>query len=244
MNANERELDLFLFVCIRVYSRLLAFGLFAALTVFGAAVELTQRVIVLEPSDKELAVTESLILSNKGETAGAAVRVSIPDAARDTIQVTSVGPTNVPAQRTAEKAGRPNTYKIDFPVEPGETRVDVTYRLPFTSPGKFAARLLERAARNRLVAPTGVEIKGAGLELLGREPRSQAQIFEVKGDAIQVEIAGSGSMRSADAPAEDEESGPGIQRILPRLYDRIYLVVGLALAILALGFVLLYRRSP
>jgi hypothetical protein len=228
-------------------TRLACFILLPALALAapGGVLDIAQRVILLEPSDKELAVTESLILTNKGQApAGAALTVSIPDAARNTIQVTSVGPNNQPSQRSAEKTGRPNTYKIDFPIEPGETRLDVSYRLPFTAPGKFATRLLQKAAQTRLVAPAGVELKGDGLEMLGREPRSQAQIFGVTGDAIQVEIQGAGSIRPAEAPAEDDDSGPGIQRILPRLYDRVYIVVGLALAILALGFVMLYRRSP
>ncbi len=250
MNANQREFDLDSFAFIRVHSRLVAFALFAALALVAAdgPVEVTQRVILLEPSDKELAVTESLILRNKGETAyhspaGEAVRVSIPDAAKDTIQATSVRPNSLPAQLSAEKTGRPNAYKIDFPVEPGETRVEVVYRLPFASPGKFATRLLQNAAVTRLVVPAAVEIKGPGLETLGREPRTQAQIFNVKGKSVEVEIQGAGSIRPAEAAPEDEESGPGIQQILPRIYDRIYVIVGLAVAILVLGFLMLYRRA-
>ena len=231
-------------------TRLACFILLPALALAapGAAVEITQRVILLEPSDKELAVTESLILKNTGDTAyrdpaGEAVRVSIPDAAKDTIQATSVRPNSLPAQLTAEKTGRPNAYKIDFPIEPGETRVEVVYRLPFASPGKFSTRLLQNAAQTRLVAPAGVEVKSDGLELLGREPRTQAQIFNVKGKSVEVEIQGAGSIRPAEAAPEDEEAGPGIQQILPRIYDRIYVIVGLAVAILALGFVMLFRRA-
>jgi hypothetical protein len=221
----------------------------AALALAAAGgVEVTQHVILLEPSEKELAVTESFLFNNPGGAAfrdpsGAAVRVWIPDAAEETIQVTVIGPDNRATPAAAVRAGRPNTYQVDVPIEPGESRIDVVYRLPVASPAKFATRLLQNAAQARLVAPAGVEVEGPGLELIGREPRSQAQVFGVSGKAIEVEIAGTGSIRAAEA-AEDEESGPGIQQILPRLYDRVYLVVGLALAILALGFVMLYRRKP
>jgi hypothetical protein len=171
------------------------------------------------------------------------VRVSVPDAAAGTIQVTVTGPNNLALQRSAEKAGRPNTYKVDFPVKPGESRIDVNYKLPFASPGKFSGKLLQKEALTRLVAPQGVELKGDGLEAVGREPRSQAQIFGVKRAPFEVEIQGTGSIRSSESAAEDEDSGPGIQQILPRLYDRVYIVLGLAILILALGFAMLYRRT-
>jgi hypothetical protein len=214
----------------------------------AAAAEIAQHVILVEPSEKELALTESFFFKNQGRTtyhdpAGGTVQIMIPDAAQDTIQATATGPNNLPLQRSAAKAGKPNTYKIDFPIKPGETRIDVSYRLPFTSPGKFATRLLHKEALTRLVAPQGVEIKGAGLEELGPEPRSQARIFGVKGPSIEVEIQGTGSIRAAEAAPEDEESGPGIKQILPRLYDRAWVIVGIALAILALGFAMLYRRE-
>lgn len=225
------------FASIRVHSRLILFAFaFAAI----GAVEIAQHVILFEPSERELAVTESFFFNNP---AGGTLQIRIPDAAKDTIQVTATGPDSLPVQLSAEKTGKPNTYKIDFPIKPGETRIDVNYHLPFTGPGKFATRLLHKETLTRLVAPTGVEIKGAGLEELGREPRSQARIYGVKGPSVEVEIQGTGSIRAADAAPEEEESGPGIKQILPRLYDRVWVIVGIALAILALGFVMLYRRE-
>ena len=214
----------------------------------AGAAGIAQHVILFEPSENELALTESFFFNNQGKTtyydpAGGTLRIMIPDTARDTIQVTATGPSNLPLQRSAAKAGKPDTYKIDFPIKPGETRIDVNYHLPFTGPGKFATRLLHKETLTRLVAPPGVEIQGVGLEELGREPSSQARIFGVKGPSIEVEIQGTGSIRTADAAPEEEESGPGIKQILPRLYDRVWVIVGIALTILVLGFVMLYRRT-
>ncbi|MBI4873444.1 MAG: hypothetical protein HY822_02285, partial [Acidobacteria bacterium] len=201
-----------------------------------------------ETAEKELAVTDSFAFSNQGKTtyydpAAGAVQAWIPEAAKDSIRVTVIGPNNLPLQRGAEPAGKPNTYKVDFPVKPGETRIDFNYRLPFSSPGRFATRILQKGVPTRLVAPQGIQIQGEGLEDLGREPRSQAQIFGVKASSIEVEVQGAGSMRAAEAASEDEDAGPGIQQILPRLYDRVYYVMALGVLILALGFALLYRRS-
>jgi hypothetical protein len=214
----------------------------------AAAAELAQHVFLFEPGEKELAVTESFLFKNAEKTAvhdpvAGAVRVRVPEAAGGTIQVTTAGPDGAPQQRAAEKTGKKDIYKVDFPIPPGESRIDVAYRLPFASPGKFSNRPLQKAAMTRLVAPPGVELVGQGLEMAGVEPRSQARIFNAAGGKFEVEIRGTGSIRMADA-AEDEDSGPGIQQILPRLYDRAWAVIAIALAILALGFTMLYRRSP
>ncbi len=216
---------------------------------FPGQAAIAQHVFVFEPAEKEIAVSESFLFDNKGrityyDPASGAVRVTVPDSAAESIQVTVTGPNNLPLQRSAGKTGKPNTYKVDFPIKPGESRIDVVYRLPFASPGKFSARPLQKAAVTRLVVPPGVELKGKGLEEAGVEPRSQARVFNVAAGPFEVEIAGAGSLRASEAPAEDEDSGPGIQQILPRLYDRAWVVIGITLAILALGFVMLYRRTP
>ena len=43
---------------------------------------------------------------------------------------------------------------------------------------------------------------------------------------------------------QQDSSGPQIEQIMPRLYNQSTLILGLALGILALGFVLLYRAGP
>lgn len=231
---------------IRVVCPLL---LLAAGAAGAAAAEISQHVFLFEPGEKELAVTESFLFKNPEKTAlhdpvAGAVRVRVPEAAGGTIQVTTTGPDSVPQQGAAGKTGKKDIYKVDFAIPPGESRIDVAYRLPFTSPGKFSNRPLQKAAITRLVAPPGVELAGQGLEMAGVEPRSQARIFDAAGGQFEIEIRGVGSIRMADTAAEDEDSGPGIQQILPRLYDRVWAVIGIALAILALGFTMLHRRAP
>ena len=47
----------------------------------------------------------------------------------------------------------------------------------------------------------------------------------------------------AAATSGEEESGPSLDQILPRIYGSVYPIVGLTFAVLALGFVLLYRMD-
>jgi hypothetical protein len=48
---------------------------------------------------------------------------------------------------------------------------------------------------------------------------------------------------AATAASAEEESGPSLDQILPRIYDSAYAILGLTFAVLALGFVLLYRMD-
>ena len=52
-----------------------------------------------------------------------------------------------------------------------------------------------------------------------------------------------GSLRAAANEEGSDEDGPSIQQILPRVYERLAAIMIPALLILALGFVLLYRRG-
>ena len=79
---------------------------------------------------------------------------------------------------------------------------------------------------------------------LGQEPRTQAHIYGLKGAAYEVQLAGAVSTRNAEASTDSagaQDGSPPIQQILPRVNEKVKLILALALGILALGFVLLYR---
>jgi len=127
-------------------------------------------------------------------------------------------------------------------VKPGETRFDVSYTMPAST--KFSSRTLYKEAPTRLVSPAAVTLAGPTLSSLGQEPTTQANIYDAKGMEYTVEITGSGMLRPPAAETPDEAAGSGgpeIKQIRPKLYERLYWVLGLTLAILALGFFWIYR---
>lgn len=213
------------------------------------AARLGQRMILVQPGPEGLNVTETLLFNNATNTtfsdpANGSLRFFVPAAAGGKVKVSVSGPGGVPIEREAEKTRQANVYKVDYPLKPGETRFDLAYDLPRTSPQKLEGRLMYPLAPTRLVAPRGVMIAGEGVVALGEEPQTKASIFDIKKPDFAVTIEGEGSLREpGGAPSETEESGPGIQQIPPRLYDRLYWVLGLAVAILGIGFALLYRSG-
>jgi len=212
----------------------------------GAA-KVIEDVVVLEPLGAELSVRENVIWQNGGketfhDPAAGTLRFHAPPEAKDTLRVSATAPNGLPLEQAAVPAGPRNVFKVDFPIKPGDTTFEVGYRVPFSSPGSFSGRAVQKDTPLRLAVPAGVVLKGEGLELLGQEPQSKASIYSVKTADYQVEIVGTGSMGTAPAGGA-EDSGSGLDQILPRVYGSAYAILGLALVILALGFILLYRKK-
>jgi hypothetical protein len=136
---------------------------------------------------------------------------------------------------------------VDYPIKPGETRFDLNYTVPVTSPLIFSSKILHDEGSSDLVIPTGVTIKGDNIELAGQEPKTQASIYRIKGNEFKIAVEGTGSLQPAAEAAggdDDNNGAPGIQEVKPRIYDQMYLILGIAFATLAAGSVALYRSSP
>ena len=212
--------------------------------------KIEQHAVLFEPVRGQLMVSEWYIFRNTGKVTyndvdGGTLHFFLPASAGGAVKVNATAPQGMPVPQAAEKTGKPNIYKVVFAIKPGETRFDVTYHVPFNSPGTFQGKLLE-SAPTRLVVPNGVTLKGDGIQALGQEPQTKAAIYDVKGPDFKVEIAGNGSMQQADESAEvSDESGGGAtyEQIPPKVYNKLTWILVLAFTILALGFILLFRAQ-
>lgn len=211
--------------------------------------KVTQHMVLLEPSGSELVINETVIYTNTGKVTfndpDGTLAVYIPEQVTTPIRVTVQGPQGMPVPRPAEKGKASNTYVVRYPIKPGETRVDLTYSMPASSPVKYSGRILHGGGPVRLIAPKGVTLEGSSLNSLGNEPRTQATIYELTGNEYAITVQGTGSLRAAMAAqgSGDEESGPGIDQVKPRIYKRLPWLLALLLIMLTIGFVLLYRND-
>ncbi len=112
-------------------------------------------------------------------------------------------------------------------------------------PPYFSTKILHTEGASDLVVPNGVTVKGDDIELAGQEPKTQASIYRIKNASFKVEVDGTGSLSEASSAASsDDDSGqPTIQEVKPRIYDRLYWILGMAFAILGLGSAILYRSK-
>ena len=200
-----------------------------------------QRMLLFEPGNEQLQVTEIFLFQNPGATTWrdpgkGTLRFYLPPAAQGAVKVNATAPHGMPLAREAEKAGG-DVYKVDFPIKPGgETRIDVSYSVHYHAGGTFEGKLVTPAKVTRLFAPIGVTLEGEGVAAAGQDPNMKANIYTVAGETFKISV----SMPEATAG----ESGPRFEPIMPRLYGRAPVIVALAAAILLLGFVLLYRARP
>lgn len=208
--------------------------------------EVIRHGVLFEPSEKEMLVREIYFYDNTGNTAyndpdRGTLQFFLPGEAKGAVQVNATAPQGMPIRRAADKTAKPNVYKVDFPIKPGQSRIELTYTLPYTSPGTFVGKDLFKGGATQLVTPATVTLKG-DVELLGKEPDTQLIMYRATKLDYKVEVEGTGSLRAAAEAGGEEGGGPSIQEIMPRLQERMYWVLGLALGILSLSFVVLYRR--
>ncbi len=219
-----------------------------------AVANIAQRMLLIEPSTSQIAVSETVVVDNKSSTTYnndtlGGLRFFLPPAANGQSRVNVQGPQGMPLPRAAEKTTEANVYQVNFPVKPGQTQFEVSYNLPAGSPFTFRGRVEGvkgmPSGPLRLIAPPGVTLAGTDLQKVGTEPKTQATIYTVTAAKdFSADITGTGSLRQASDQAVDTSDEPPVTQGLPRVYQHLYWLVGLVFSILAVGLVLLYLASP
>ena len=211
----------------------------------GAA-HLLRHFLIFEPSGDQMTVQEGFSFRNEGLTTyndpdGGTLKFYLPAGAEGKAQVKATAPQGMPIDRAAEKTDQKDIYKVDFPIKPGDTNFAVNYVMPYTSGAVYEGKLLFKTDQPTLLgAPPGVTLQAEGLVKRGQEPNSHTDVFAIDGDHFKIEISGA----SAAADSDSGDSGPGIEEIMPKVWGNMKLILALALGILALGFVVLYRAQP
>jgi hypothetical protein len=220
-----------------------------------------QHLLVLQPSQSEIAVDETLIIDNPSKTTYSnntegSMRFFLPPPANGQVRVSAIGPEGMPLPQAPEKTAKANIYQVNFPIKPGQTQFQLTYVLPVGSPFTFRGAVVNvkgmRTSPLRLVAPDGVSLSGNAVQRVGQEPNTRATIFNVVANGnFSVDITGTGSLpgqqngNSSDAAATTPDSDePPVTEAPPKIYQHLPWLVTLALGILALGLVTLFRGSP
>jgi hypothetical protein len=233
--------------------------------------KIDQHMILLEPAPGgTLQVSESYVIRNDGKTTwndpdNGTLRFELPPGAQGKVEVNATTPGGLPIRKAPDPGPKPNTFKLDIPIKPGESRVDLQWAMPFNTPGVFEEHILTKGGLTRLVAPVGVTFKGGDLKDLGEEPRTKARIFEASGPDVKFDVEGTGTLSAgADSGSTDAGQGgggeapgqPSLTMNLPKLYglvsgsadiltsiQAVKWVLLSVLGMLAAGFVILYRKG-
>lgn len=214
--------------------------------------KVSKHLIFLDPTDKGLVVNEAYLFTNDGKTAwndpaNGTLRFFLPAGANGKVQINATAPGGMPLQESAQKTDKADIFQVNFPVRPGETRFDLSYTTAYTAGAPYAGKIASRDENTYLIVPKGVTLTGDNLNDMGEEPRTQAHLFGLKETAYKVSLSGTAEATAADggggSDSNAQDPGNQIQEIMPRVLSQVKPILGLALGILALGFVLLYRTS-
>ncbi|HEV2447605.1 MAG TPA: carboxypeptidase-like regulatory domain-containing protein [Candidatus Sulfopaludibacter sp.] len=214
----------------------------------GAA-KVSKHMLLFEPAGDQMTVNETLLVSNSGKTTWAdpqsgTIRFFMPEGAAN-LDAKGTAPDGMPVPIPTDKTGKANIYAAKFECKPGETRFDLTYTVPYKTGAAYEGKIASDDENSYLIAPNGVTLQGDGLKDLGTEPRTQAHIYGLADKSYKITLTGAEAAAPSDASADQpDSSGPQIEEIMPRVYGQKWAILGLALGILALGFVLLYRSQP
>lgn len=221
-----------------------------------AVAQIAQRMMLIEPSISQIAVSETVVVENNSKTTYnnddlGGLLFFLPPAANGQSRVNVQGPQGMPLPRAAEKTAEKDVFKVNFPIKPGQTEFEVSYVLPAGSPFTLRSKVVAvegmRAGPVRLIAPPGVTLAGSDLQKVGTEPKTQATIYTVvAASGYSADITGTGTLRQADTKtaASDNSDQPPVTQGPPQIYRHMLWLVALAFATLAVGLVVLFRSSP
>jgi hypothetical protein len=225
----------------------------------GAA-KVDKHMLLFEPGGGQMTVNETFLLKNDGQTTwndpkDGTLHFYLPDAhSKFQIRATAPGGVDVPA--TAAKSPKPDVYKVDFAIKPGETRFDLTYNVPYTLGSQYEGKIVTKDDNTYLIVPDGVTLTAEHLTDLGQEPRTKAHIFGLPGTAYNIQLTGAevatadagpdatqGATQGTAGAGQDASAGPEIEATMPRVLGEVKPILAIALGILGLGFALLYRKE-
>jgi hypothetical protein len=215
----------------------------------GAA-KVAKHMILFEPSAAQMQVTETYLFTNDGKTAwydadAGTLKFFLPSGASKP-DVKGTAPGGMPLGAQVNKTSKPDVMSVDFPIKPGETRIDVSYAAPYTQGADYLGKVISKDDNTYLIAPNGVTMTGEGLNDLGAEPRTQAHIYGISTNSYKVKLTGDVAPAPAAADSggdASDDAGPRIEQIMPRVNGKTIPILAVALGILALGFALLYRAQ-
>ncbi len=116
-------------------------------TVYDAATQLAgvgpdARVFHLQASGGSLQVDETFLINNQSQPPRTRIgnqtfAVTLPDGA-EMGEASLRGPSGMPVTVTPVPSGAKNVYAYDFPIRPGETHLDVLYKMPYSGSYEYS----------------------------------------------------------------------------------------------------------
>jgi hypothetical protein len=126
----------------------------------------------------------------------------------------ALSPGGMPVQASPVPLGEPNHYAFIFPIRPGETRFQITYRLPYSGSLKFSPRVMMPTDTVAIMMPKSMTFTpgpSAAYAPVTEETTAQTYVARTvqPSQTLDFTVSGTGQMpRDTAAPGAAGEGGP------------------------------------
>ena len=189
----------------------------AAAKVKGVSSEADVMRLQTDESGKTLHIVENFFVKNESDPpltqfSDRPFEFYLPDGA--VVEGSAaLAPGGMPVQASPVPLGEPNHFAFIFPIRPGETRFQITYRLPYSGSLKFAPRVTMPTDTIAIMMPKSMTFKpGPSAPYTPVTEETTAQTYVARNaqpsEALDFSVSGTGQMpRDAGAAATAGESG-------------------------------------
>lgn len=174
-------------------------------------------------------------------------------AAADVQAAMVAGPGGLPVNASPVPQDQPGHYFFKFPIRPGETRFQITYRLPYSGEAAFQPRLKYPVEHLVVMLPRTMQFtSSAPFQAMTEDDGSTVHVSTTvqPGNEPAFRVSGTGAFEpeaAAGAQAENRPGGglgPPSESPDPLAAYRWYILGGLGVALAAGAFFLMQRPSP
>jgi hypothetical protein len=183
----------------------------------ASAFAVTVHAVIIQPNGSDLTVNEEYNISNKTNPPLAYYRAdgsfifSIPEGA-ELGSVSAVGSSGMPVVQSPIDKGK-NQHAIVFPFRPGDSQVNLSYRVPY--PGNQATlRLISGYAVDHLgvFAPPSVQVSGGGFTAAGQAQGFSAYMRDAvaANTPLSISVSGTAPPPAQQSAGADETQNPSV----------------------------------
>jgi hypothetical protein len=232
------------------------------ITVYDAATQVDglvtdARVFHLQASGGSMDVQELYILNNQSQPSRTKIgnqtfAVTLPDGA-EMGQASLTGASGMPVTVAAVPSGAKNRYAYDFPIRPGQTRFEVTYKVPYSGSHEFSFKPVGPLSELGVLLPKSMKFNGtsggfaqdvdeAGLAVFFAKniPANQEIKFSVSGEGlIPTEPPGGGN----PSPPAGESGGVPVPSSSGGTRETLWFIVGALVILIGGGAFVMWRKS-
>jgi hypothetical protein len=173
----------------------------------------------MESDPNGLRVTENYFVKNvssppRTQFGPRAYEIYLPKGAQ-IVSAAALGPGSMPVQSAPVPLGPPGDYAFIFPVRPGETRFQVSYRLPYSGSFQFQPRVAAPVDNFALIMPKSMHFVGtppAAFQPIDEDVNVQTYLAKniTPGMKLAFRISGTGQLPQETSAAQGGANGGNV----------------------------------